>query len=186
MTIKGFSDYELLENGNVLNLKTQKIVHEIKRKNQNGILLKMMNDNDLWVSVSKNYIIKNSLGINIPKGFLKIPNYENYYINKYGEVISLSSMKMGKKLKIYYHKDNKRYPTVNIKGKSKMVHQLLALTFIDKDYLKKGLCVLHLDNNKNNHSLSNLKVGTYSENNKQTYADGLNKGNKKSVVPMSE
>ena len=39
------------------------------------------------------------------------------------------------------------------------------------------LCCMHLDDNKHNNDLDNLKVGTYSENNKAAYSTVANLGN---------
>ena len=66
---------------------------------------------------------------------------------------------------------------MRIAGRFRSIHSLIAITFLDENYIGKGLCCLHLDNNKNNHQLSNIKIGTYSENNKQAYTDGVNEGN---------
>ncbi len=94
-------------------------------------------------------------------------------------------MKNGRRLKKPFSKNNRKYPTIscNFKGKEITigVHQLLAITFLDKDYLDKKLVAMHIDNNKNNNILSNIKVGTYSENNKQAYDDRLNHGNRRIV-----
>lgn len=177
MKIKGFSNYELLDGGCVLNLKTNKIVTETKSKCSNTCFLKMKDDNNKWISIAKRTIVTLANGINIPNGSVEIPNIDNYFINKNGEVISCTIFKQGEKLKIYYPKDMKKYPTVTLNGKKIAIHQLLAITFLDKDYVKKGLVVMHLDNNKNNHTLENIRLGTYSENNKQAYNDGLNHGN---------
>jgi hypothetical protein len=46
-----------------------------------------------------------------------------------------------------------------------------------ENYPDHGLCCLHLNNDKQDNRLINLAVGTYSQNNKQAYADGLNPGN---------
>lgn len=177
MRLKGFSNYELLENKQVVNIKSNKIVTETKDKRSNAIYLKLKNDDGKWISINKNTILSLVFEYIIPEGFYKIPYYDNYYINKKGRVLSFSNIKRGKELTITYPKNTKKYPTVSIYGKNIEVHKLLAMTFIDKDYTSKGLVVMHLDNNKNNHTLENIRLGTYSENNKQAYDDGLNKGN---------
>jgi hypothetical protein len=59
------------------------------------------------------------------------------------------------------------------------IQKLMAITFLDPDYSNKGLCVMHKDDDKTNNVLTNLKIGTYSENNKSAYDNGLNNGNRK-------
>jgi len=54
-----------------------------------------------------------------------------------------------------------------------LLHRLVAQLFIPNPY--NHPIVLHLDNNPKNCSVSNLKWGTYSENNAQAIKDGLNK-----------
>lgn len=102
-----------------------------------------------------------------------------YYIDRKGNVYSFSSANpAGVKLK--HHIDTKGYPAVCLKAlnTTKTIHQLLLETFVDRDYVKKGLCCLHKDNDKTNYDMSNLSIGTYSKNNKDAYKDGLNTGNK--------
>ena len=55
------------------------------------------------------------------------------------------------------------------------VHRLLAEAFIPNDDPINKTIVMHLDNNKANYSLDNLKWGTIQENTKQAYDDGLMK-----------
>lgn len=52
-------------------------------------------------------------------------------------------------------------------------HRLLAEAFIPNDDPVNKTIVMHLDNNKTNLSLDNLKWGTIQENTKQAYDDGL-------------
>ena len=54
---------------------------------------------------------------------------------------------------------------------TKRVHRLVAEAFIDHD--DKNNIVMHLDNNKGNNSIDNLKWGTIQENTRQAYDDGL-------------
>ena len=53
-----------------------------------------------------------------------------------------------------------------------LVHRLVALNFVPNP--NNYPIVLHIDNIKTNTHYTNLKWGTYSENNKQAIHDGLN------------
>ena len=55
--------------------------------------------------------------------------------------------------------------------KQRRLHILLAETFIPNPDNKP--IVMHIDNNKSNNNLDNLKWGTISENTKQAFDDGL-------------
>ena len=91
-----------------------------------------------------------------------LKEYPNYKIYSDGRVYST-------KLKKYIsgHKNKRGYYSFtlyNIDGKRKHkgLHQLLALAFIPNP--NNYEIVRHLDDNKNNNSLSNLKWGTIQEN----------------------
>lgn len=75
--------------------------------------------------------------------------------------------------------DTSGYPSVHLQintvGKTKTLHTILAESFIDKDYRKKGLVVNHLDGNKLNCSLDNIEITTPSKNIFHAYNNGLNK-----------
>ena len=137
-----------------------------------------------WKSASSLRALAN-VGSDIPNDAVPIPNTENYFIDKFGNVYSNSFYKNGLRLAPY--QNFKGYLTVNVKFVDQImkpipIHCLMCITFIQEDYLKQGLCCLHLDNNKTNNCLDNLRVGTYSENNKQAYRDGLNHGNRRKKV----
>lgn len=136
---------------------------------------KMKNEAGKWVSVSRKVLLSKIKTKFIPDTSWKEvvrPN-SGYYINRNGQVMSIKRYSCGELMNVYIPKNSKKYPavTLRIDGCSKPypIHKLLAKAFIDSDYIEKGLCVLHIDNNKHNFKLSNLKVGTYSENNKQAY-----------------
>jgi len=56
------------------------------------------------------------------------------------------------------------YYVVNVNKKIRYVHQLVAETFLSSDYKSKNLFVDHIDRNKKNNNLSNLRLVTKSEN----------------------
>ena len=107
----------------------------------------------------------------------EIKGFENYTTDEYGTITNKNT---GVILKPYLN--NKGYKVIDlIKNKKKykfLVHRLVALNFIPN--INNYPIVLHLDNNKLNCHVSNLKWGTYSENNAQAIRDGLN------VVPRPD
>jgi len=87
-----------------------------------------------------------------------IKDYENYFINRNGEIYSLQGKKKLRKLKPY-HQSNK-YLTVyfmkNGKKNAKTVHRLLAMTFLENNDPDK--CeVDHINRIKTDNRLDNLR-----------------------------
>lgn len=106
-----------------------------------------------------------------------IPTFEGKYkINKNGEIYSLLTNKFLKpRGKIY----SAVILYVNSVSKSYTVHKLMCMTFIDFNYIEKGLVCNHKDGNKHNNVLTNLEVVTKSENVIHAYSMGLNSSNPK-------
>lgn len=119
--------------------------------------------------------------LKLPSNTIRVPFTKDYYITEKGVVYSFGHRNpCGKVLK--QRLDRNGYPIVRIKiegmgRKNFNVHWLMLHSFVKPYYSKEGLCCLHLDNDKTNNNLSNLKLGTYQENNKAAYRDGLNPGN---------
>lgn len=94
-----------------------------------------------------------------------------YEINEYGDIRDFQTKKLRK-----YYINNKGYKMIDLhKDKSRvrmLVHRLVAIHFVSNP--NNDPIVLHLDNNKLNTYYTNLKWGTYSENNSQAIQDGLN------------
>lgn len=176
MEIKGFNLYYLDSNRNIIRKKDSKIV-SITTSPKGYRYCKLKKDDGSWCSIQESTVFSlSNIALDLT-GFKEIPDLNGiYFINEIGTVISFALNKSGMILKPYYYNCGKKYPTVSINGKSESIHSLIAKTFINKNYVIEGLCCMHLDNDKNNHILSNLKIGTYSENNKQAYDDGLNMG----------
>jgi len=103
--------------------------------------------------------------------YTDIPGFPNYKISKCGKVMSLfknrvlssSIMKGNGYLASPLSKDGKSL--------SRLIHRLLAITFIPNPENKP--CVNHIDGNKLNNSLDNLEWCTYYENNRHALDTGL-------------
>ncbi len=175
MTIYGFSNYKLINND----------IYDKNGKKKSIIILgngrkryNLKDDNGKWRGVSISRINKLTGRIlKLPKDAKKIPGYNEYFIDKKGNIYSFSDASPeGKILK--HNIGTSGYPRVSVGGKQRDVHTLLAKTFIMEDYIERGLCCMHKDNNKLNFILTNICIGTYSQNNKQAYDDNINQGNK--------
>ena len=105
--------------------------------------------------------------------FKPILGYEDLYsIDEFGNVLNLRTNNL-----MSFYISNKGYKIVDLckdnKRKHFLIHRLVAETFIQNP--NNYPIVLHKDNNKLNTHYTNLKWGTYSENNSQAIKDGLNK-----------
>ncbi len=95
-----------------------------------------------------------------------------FIINEEGDIINTVT---GNHISAPVFNNGYRTVTLNYNGISKkfLLHRLIAEYFIPNPENKP--VVLHIDNDKLNLKLSNMKWGTYSENNAQAIRDGLNK-----------
>ena len=91
----------------------------------------------------------------------EIPNFPNYLIYRDGRVWGV---KRGKFLKPTYDKDGYSKYTLckNNKVKVFFLHRLLAITFIPNPENKP--CIDHIDRNRQNNNLDNLRWATIQEN----------------------
>jgi len=96
--------------------------------------------------------------------FVAIPDFDGYFINKNGEILSKMKCKTGRIMKPRMEKDG-YYRICLMKDKKKTymrLNRLLALTFIpNPDNLP---CVDHIDRCKTNNSISNLRWVLHSTN----------------------
>lgn len=151
-----------LENDNP-NSKT--VVHHIDGNKHNN------NINNLqWVTLSENAKhrfekktnedILNNEDTNID-GFVNIENFSNYLINKQGQVYSKKSKRIlkaserngYKRVFIIDDNDNKKYISIHI-----AVYE----TFVGE--IPKGMVIDHIDGNRSNNNIENLRCITQSEN----------------------
>lgn len=73
------------------------------------------------------------------------------------------------------------YLTVRIDGKLRNVHHVVMETFVGPR--PAGMQIMHLDANRTNASLENLRYGTASENQQQRIADGNHNEARKTHCP---
>ncbi len=122
-----------------------------------------------YLKLSKNkLIIKGVIFI-----WKQIIGFENIYeINEYGDIRN----SITKEIRSPYI-TNKGYKAIDLYKDGirykYLIHRLVAVHFVPNP--DNYPIVLHKDNNKLNTYYTNLKWGTYSENNAQAISDGLNK-----------
>lgn len=109
----------------------------------------------------------------------QIENYETYSISTFGNVKNNKSGRIssGGLMKIGYL----RTTLSNNKGKTRpCIHTLVASAFISNPENKK--CVDHIDNNKINNHVSNLRWATFQENQRNTPIQSNNTSGIKGVT----
>ena len=111
--------------------------------------------------------------------FVSIPDYQDYFINRQGFVLS----KRRKKDRILKPRINKGYYyvsfSINNKTKNFMIHRLLAKMFIPNP--NNYLCVDHINRNRQDNRLENLRWCTKTENNQNMSIRKTNKSGYKHI-----
>lgn len=102
----------------------------------------------------------------------KLPGFENYFVDKLGNVYSTKTGKL-KKLKVL----GSNYPKVTLYTEEKKrvemrVHEAVMYTFVGNR--PEGYEVCHTDGNKFNNRLENLRWGTKRENALDNTKNGCN------------
>jgi hypothetical protein len=106
--------------------------------------------------------------------FRLIKGFENYSIGNFGNV---KNNKTNRILKSFLN--SKGYKKVFIKDKSFFIHRLVGIAFIPNPDNKTS--VDHIDNNKTNNNINNLRWCTYSENNQNKTIHKNNKSGYKGI-----
>jgi hypothetical protein len=110
--------------------------------------------------------------------FRKIQGYDNYSVSNFGNVrndttrLILQPIISTNYYIVNLYRDNKK--------KSFHIHRLVALTFIQNPENKK--CVDHIDNNKLNNNVNNLRWATITENNRNKVLSSRNTSGVKGVM----
>lgn len=112
-----------------------------------------------------------------------IPDVEGYEASHKGEI---RNKKTGRILKQFVGKDG--YIRTQIAGKTRLVHRMIADTYLRKQEGKNF--VNHMDGDKQNNNVGNLEWVTRSENMKHAYMHGLKSSagsqNGRSKLKMSD
>ncbi len=162
----GFPNYVIYRDGKVISNLTRgrrKGSSDVKSVDRTGcVLLQDSFNNYKRVSVKvlafKVFVVPELLN----RGF--VPIYDGYYINQSGEVYS--ELRAGKLI----WQPNKEYWSVSLHCKSYLVHRLVAQTFIPNPMNYPE--VDHIDGNKSNNHVSNLRWVDRSTNMKNAYTNG--------------
>ena len=179
MNIENFSSY-YYKNNEVRYIKDDKLVTPYTTKASKH-RYKLRDNAGNWKNIAVSSL-KALAGdkLELPADAVPVYNSSNdYFICRDSTIYSFNANKQGTVLKPQIGTNGYYYVniTYNQEVKSVNLHKLVAETFIMKDYTSAGLVCMHKDNDKTNCHVDNLCIGTYSQNNKDAYADGLNPGN---------
>ena len=95
--------------------------------------------------------------------FLPIIDFDNYMVSNLGNV---KNIKTGRILRQKLRKDGYKDICLNINGNkhSKSIHRLVANAFLEN--IDNKPCIDHIDNDKENNNIENLRFATHQENNR--------------------
>lgn len=90
-------------------------------------------------------------------------------VSCYGQVLSLLE---ANPLVLKQSSDSKGYLVVNISGKVRRVHRLVASAFLGLNITDSKTVVLHRDDNPLNNNVANLAIGTQLDNIRDMFSKG--------------
>ena len=100
----------------------------------------------------------------LTKNWIKLPSNENYAINTDGEVANLKTGLLVR------GSERNGYLRITIRNKQYSIHRLVWETF--NEPIPEGYYIDHIDGNKSNNALSNLRLVTQSDNMKNAMKNG--------------
>lgn len=99
-----------------------------------------------------------------------VPGHPNYYVSQYGRVYKILKPGLFQRISTYSDGKPDGYLKCKVDGESWLLHRLVATCWIP--IKEDSLEVMHLDNNKRDCRVNNLKWGTHLENILQAWFDG--------------
>lgn len=111
------------------------------------------------------------------KGFYLLPKYPNYAISKDASVLHLKSKSIRTYGEMTTHASINKYPHVYLYNYAtglsvkELIHTMLASVFIYNDDKENKIIVDHIDHDKFNISLDNLRWSSKSDNTKHWHAN---------------
>ena len=108
--------------------------------------------------------------------FKKIPSTEGMYINRKAEILAIKTANAKQIAYIYTNtkdhpitaKNNSGYLIMNVEGKTRTVHSLVAETFLGER--PEGYDIDHINGDKTDNKAENLRYVTHTENMRHFYA----------------
>lgn len=137
--------------------------------------------NNIDTSVEQHIVIaKTPIYHKVYDTFRLIPRFPNYFINFNGKVLNFKTNKFLNPTNI----NNSYYPTVAIKDQAgiyvtrmQLVHRLVAFTWIPNNDYNKYTIIDHIDGNKKNYHISNLRWVDSKQNNNSVFEQGCRSDN---------
>mgnify|MGYP003648773144 CR=1 FL=1 len=98
----------------------------------------------------------------------EVPGYDNYMVSSRGRVKSLNYARSGNERLLKQSLSSAGYPKVDLRkegrAKTMSIHKLVAMAFLNHTQCGYKIVVDHIDENKANNNLSNLRLVTNREN----------------------